>query len=207
MKMKIKTSVSLVLTLCMWVQMFSFVCAADNDTSEANENVSNVSNGAVNMIYSDNFDTAVPIAGKRIGANTIEKSDDEHGNSLVFTSGSGSTSFINDNASDDSYMDIISFDIKSNGLERIYFDAINTDKSGNNQYYGIWYLTESGQTGPFMSYWSRGLNPSYVIKREPNKWYQFDLCIDYRDWTLYFYINGELVERRNFKRKNLTTST
>lgn len=205
MKMKIKTSVSLVLTLCMWVQMFSFVCAADNDTSEANENVSNVSNGAVNMIYSDNFDTAVPIAGKRIGANTIEKSDDEHGNSLVFTSGSGSTSFINDNASDDSYMDIISFDIKSNGLERIYFDAINTDKSGNNQYYGIWYLTESGQTGPFMSYWSRGLNPSYVIKREPNKWYQFDLCIDYRDWTLYFYINGELIERRNFKRKNLTT--
>lgn len=206
MKKPLKAALSAVLALGLAVQTLPFLASEKVLAQEETQVVAvKAENGGVRTVFSDDFEGDTPTIGTRSGGTVgFEAFNKDFGRSLRFNSGSGQTYFRGSNVSDDSYMDIISFDIYSDGLERIYFDLLRKDEKGNDLTSNMLYLTESGKSGLFGSYWNRSVHAQRNFNREIGKWYQYDICIDYRDWTLYLYVNNELIEKRNMPDEDYT---
>lgn len=160
----------------------------------------------IRVIYSDDCETDKPTVGTMAGTYTYGTVDSEHGRSLKFTSGSGRKHFYGENPSSDSVMDIISFDVYFDGLERCYtelFCDIDNSKTYNENYSRMWYLMEDGKSTYFTTFTTGG--PAQAgITRKPGTWYRMDICIDFGNQMIYYYVDGKLLDKRTIENESYT---
>jgi len=193
MNRAIKTIVCTVFILSMLMQIVPIVADETDDT-------------VIRVIFSDDFEGGKPTVGTMNGTYTYSKVDAEHGQSLKFTSGSGRKYFYGENVSSDSIMDIISFDVYFDGLERSYtelFCDIDDSKGYYENYSRMWYLMEDGKTTYFTNFTTGGPAEAGVI-RKPGKWYQMDICLDYNKQMIYYYIDNVLLDKRTIENEPYT---
>jgi len=160
-----------------------------------------VGDEVIRVVFSDDFESSQPTVGTISGTYSYGNVDAEHGRSMEFASGSGRKFFYGANVSEDSVMDIISFDVFFNGLDRSYtelFCDIDNAKDYYDNYRRMWYLMEDGRTTYFTTFTTGGPAEAGVT-RKPGQWYQMDICIDYEKQMIYYYINNELLNKRTIK--------
>lgn len=177
---------------------FSFGEGSNADIKSQNKTISEVSDSVLHLAYSDDFEGDSAEVGTFGGYRTKEEVDAEHGKSLVVdsTSSQSIASFYGADVRDNSIMDIFSFecmpkDYRVVGYNELFSDIDDKKNYGEN-YCRLFSATVNGATTYFWDmWWQQSQQMLYV---SPDKWYRYDVCVNYETRTVTLYMDGgELV--------------